>query len=69
MLGTDFCPSPLHWGKKFYFLTSLQKVASLGCFENTDFAQLVCTDNLVSKGEDINKNQLNTLLGCKTETI
>ena len=56
-------------GKQFYFLSSLQRVASLGCFENTDFTQLGFTDNLESKGEDINKNQLNTLLGRRTETI
>ena len=34
MLITDFCPSPLHWGKNFSFPSSLQRVASLGCFEN-----------------------------------
>ena len=56
-------------GKKCYFLSSLQRVASLGCFENTDFTQLGFTDNLESKGEDINKNQSKTLLGFKTETI
>ena len=59
-------------GKKFNFLSSLRRVASLGCFETrTDFTQLGFIDNLVSKGEDINKNhgQLNTLLGCRTETI
>ena len=27
-------------GKKLYFLSSLQRVASLGCFENTDSTQL-----------------------------
>ena len=27
-------------GKRFYLLSSLQRVASLGCFENTDFTQL-----------------------------
>ena len=57
-------------GKIFYFLSSLQRVASLGCFENTDFTQLGFVDNLESKAvKDINKNQLNTLLGCRTETI
>ena len=67
-----------HWGffsltaplwKKFYFLSPLQRVDSLGCFENTDFTQLGFTNNLESKEEDINKNQLNTLLGCRTEAI
>ena len=56
-------------GKKFYFLSSLQRMASWGCFENTDFTQLEFIDNLESKGEDTNKNQLNTLLGCRTEKI
>ena len=72
MLITDFCRTPLYWGKKFYFLSSLPRVASLGCFENKDFTQLGFTgftDNLESKEEDINKNQLNTLLGRRTETI
>ena len=54
--------------KKVYFLRSLQRVASLGCFENADFTQLGFIDNLQSKKE-IHKNQLNTLLGCRTETI
>ena len=65
--GFLFPTAPL--GKKFYFLSSLQSVASLGCFENTDFTQLEFMDNLGSKGEDINKNHLNALLGCRTETI
>ena len=57
-------------GKKFYFLSPLQRVDSLGCFENTGlFSQLGFMNNLESKGEDINKNQLNTLLGCRTEAI
>ena len=55
--------------KKVYFLRSLQRVASLGCFENADYTQLGFIDNLQSKKEEINKNQLNTLLGCRTETI
>ena len=37
--------------KKFYFLSPLQRVDSLGCFENTDFTQLGFIDNLESKGE------------------
>ena len=35
------------------------------CFENTNFTQLGFIDNLESKGEDINKNQLNTPLGVQ----
>ena len=61
--GFLFLTAPL--GTKFYFLSSLQTVASLGCFENTDFTQLGFIDNLESKGEDINKNQLNTPLGVQ----
>ena len=37
--------------KKFYFLSPLQRVDSLGCFENTDFTQLGFIDNLESKEE------------------
>ena len=66
-LGIFSLTAPL--GKKFYFLSPLQRVDSLGCFENTDFTQLGFTNNLESKEEDINKNQLNTLLGCRTEAI
>ena len=51
-------------GTKFYFLSSLQTMTSLGCFENADFTQLGFIDNLESK-EDINKNQLNTLFGVQ----
>ena len=40
--------------KKFYFLSSLHWMASLGCFENTDFTWLESSDNLESKGEEIN---------------
>ena len=48
-------------GEQFYFLSSLQKVASLGCFENTDFTQLGFIDNLESKGEDIKKTAEDTV--------
>ena len=43
-------------------------MASLGCFENTDFTKLGFADNL-ELTEDINRNQLNTLLVCRTETL
>ena len=58
-------------GGKFYFLISLQRVASFGCFENAplQFTQLGFTDNLELKEEDSNRNRLNTLLVCRTETI
>ena len=69
MLIGDFFSFTAPLGKKFYFLSPLQRVDSLGCFENTDFTQLGFIDNLESKEEDINKNQLNTLLGCRTEAI
>ena len=69
MLIGDFFSFTAPLGKKFYFLSPLQRVDSLGCFENTDFTQLGFIDNLESKEEDINKNQLNILLGCRTEAI
>ena len=59
-----FCPSSLHWGKNFTSW-ALSREWLLWAV----FTQLGFIDNLESKGEDINKNQLNTLLGCRTETI
>ena len=64
-----FFPLTAPLGKQFYFLSPLQTVDSLGCFENTGFTQLGFINNLESQEEDINKNQLNTLLGCRTEAI
>ena len=50
-------------GKKFYFLSSLQRVASLGCFENALLQSTwIITDDLELKEEDSNRNRLNTLL-------
>ena len=69
MLIGDFFSFTAPLGKKFYFLSPLQRVDSLGCFENTDFTQLGFINNLESNGEDTYKKQLNTLLGCGTETI
>ena len=69
MLITKFCPSPPHWGKNFYFPSSLQRVATLGCFENAPLHSTWFTDNLGLKEEDSNRNRLNTLLVCRTETI
>ena len=59
MLITNFCPSPLHWGK--ILLPELSP--------KSGFFVLGFIDNLEAKGEDINKNQLNTLLGCRAETV
>ena len=59
-----FCPSSLLWGKNF---TSW--ALSREWLPWAVFTQLGFIDNLESKGEDINKNQLNTLLGRRTETI
>ena len=47
-------------GTKFY---SLQSVASLGCFENTDFTQLGFIVNLESKGDDIKKKTAEHTVG------
>ena len=66
ILITDFCLPPLHWGQNV--LSSPQSVASLGCFENTDFTQLGFIVNLESKGDGIKKKkkkQLNTPLGVQ----
>ena len=62
MLKTDFCPSPLHWGQNLLSELSPECGFFAGV-ENTDFTQLGFIDNLESKGEGINKNQLNTPLG------
>ena len=63
ILITDFCPPPLHWGQNF--LSSLQSVASLGCFENTDFTQLGFIVKLESKGDVIKKKKpAEHTLGC-----
>ena len=56
-------------GEKFYFLSSLQRVASWDVLKMHHFTQLGFTDNLELKEEDSNRNRLNTLLVCRTETI
>ena len=56
-------------GEKFYFLSSLQRVASWDVLKMHHFTQLGFTDNLELKEEDSNINRLNTLLVCRTETI
>ena len=61
--GFLFLAAPL--GTKFYFLSSLQTVASLGCFENTDFTQLGFIVKLESKGDGIKKKKpAEHTLGC-----
>ena len=56
-------------GEKFYFLSSLQRVASLGCFENVPLHSTWIHWEFGEFEEDSNGNRLNTLLVCRTETI
>ena len=69
MLITDFCPSPLHWGKNFTSWALSREWLRWDVFKTHQFTQLGLTDNLELKEENINRNQLNTLLVCRTETI
>ena len=64
---TAHFPALVHNGFFSLTLSSLQRVASLESFKNTELSQLGFTDNLELK-EDINRNQLNTILVCRTET-
>ena len=68
MLITDFCPPLLHWGKNFTCWALSWEWRLLPVLK-IQTSQLGFIDNLEWKGEDINKNKLNTLLGCRTETI
>ena len=55
MLITDFCPSPLHWGKNFTS-RALSREWLLWCvLKMHHFTQLGFTDNLGLKGEDSNR--------------
>ena len=56
-------------GEKFYSLSSLQRVVFWDVLKMHHFTQLGFTDNLELKEEDSNRNRLNTLLVCRTETI
>ena len=71
MLIMDFCPSPLDWGKHFtsWALSREWLLWAVLKHVQTSLNYIRFIDNLESKGYDINKNQLNTLLGCKTETV
>ena len=69
MLITDFCPSPLHWGKNFTFWALSREWLLWDVLKMHHFTQLGFTDNLELKEEDSNRNRLNTLLVCRTETI
>ena len=69
MLITDFCPSPLHWGKNFISRALFREWLLWGVLKMHNFTQLGFTDNLGLKEEDSNRNRLNTLLVCRTETI
>ena len=67
MLITDFCPSPLHWGKNFTSWALSREWLLWDVLKMHHFTQLGFTDNLELKEEE-NRNRLNTLLGCRTET-
>ena len=69
MLITDFCPSPRHGGKNFTSLAPSREWRFWGVLKMHHFTQLGFTDNLEIKEEDSNRNRLNTLLVCRTETI
>ena len=69
MLITDFCPSPLHWGKNFTSWALSREWLLWDVLKMHHFTQLGFTDNLELKEEDSNRNRLNTLLVCRTETI
>ena len=69
MLITDFCPSPLHWGKRFTSWALTREWLLWDVLKMHRFTQLGFTDNLELKEEDSKRNQLNTLLVCRTDTI
>ena len=69
MLITDFCPSPLHWGKHFTSWALSREWLLWNVLKMHHFTQLGFTDNLELKEEDSKRNRLNTLLVCRTETI
>ena len=69
MLITDFCPSPLHWGKNFTPWALSREWLFWDVLKMHHFTQLGFTDNLELKEEDSNRNRLNALLVWRTETI
>ena len=69
MLITDFSPSPLHWQKHFTSWALSREWLLWDVLKMHHFTQLGFTDNLELKEEDSNRNRLNTLLVCRTETI
>ena len=68
MLITDFCPLPLHWGKHFTYWALSREWLLWDVLKMHYFTQLGFTDNLELKEEGSNRNRLNTLLVCRTET-
>ena len=68
MLITGFCPSPLHWGKNFTSWALSREWLLWDVLKMHHFTQLGFTDNLELKEEESNRNRLNTLLVCRTET-
>ena len=69
MCRTDFCPSPLHWGKDFTLWALSREWLFWDVLKMHHFTQLGFTDNLELKEEDSDRNWMNALLVCRTETI
>ena len=69
VLITEFSPLPLHWGKNFTSWALSREWLLWDVLKMHHFTQLGFTDNLEWKEEDSNRNRLNTLLVCRTETI
>ena len=69
MLITDFCPSPLRWGKNSTSWALSRERLIWDVLKIHHFTQLGFADNLELKEKDSNINRLNTLLVCRTETI
>ena len=69
VLITEFSPLPFHWGKNFTSWALSTEWLLWDVLKMYHFTQLGFTDNLELKEEDSNRNRLNTLLICRTETI
>ena len=69
VLITEFSPLPLHWGKNYTSWALSTEWLLWDVLKMYHFTQLGFTDNLELKEEDSNRNRLNTLLVCRTETI
>ena len=69
MLITDFCPSPLHWGKNFTSWALSREWLLWDVLKMHQFTQLGFTDNFELKEEDSNRNRLNTLLDAELRQL